>query len=273
MAKRQENPVYVGIDLNRPRSFSSLTLFEQCPRAFMFSYCMAPAIPTQDNAHAQYGHLAHTLLEEWARDEMLDADLAPEWEKRYRTIVTLPFPKSTAELEDRLYQAGLSYFSQFHGFGDEWDVLSVEERFHSRIDGFLFTGIADLLLRHRDTGRLMAVDHKSKSAASMKRDLNKCYKQLYLYCGMVREKYGEYPSVLSINAFRCGELYSTPFCLEEHRRTTDWATDVAAQILVESEFPRREEWYFCSFICSHRAFCRKDIAKNGVDGRPFGIDV
>ena len=276
--KHQAAPKYVGLDFQRPRSFSSLMLFEQCPRAFMNKYCTKPEVPEQENAHAQYGKLAHVLLEEWAKDELMDADLAPEWEKRYRQYVRVPFPKSNEDRERELFQAGIDYFSHFHGFGEEWEILAVEERYLSIIDGFRFTGIADLLLRHRESGNLMVVDHKSKTKASMKRDLDKCYKQLYLYSGMVKEKYGQFPSLLTVNAIRANDLYSIPFCLEDYRRTIDWATDLAAQILVETEFPRNKSWYFCNFICSTRDFCAKqkmqeNIENGDIEINPFGLDV
>lgn len=230
---------------------------------------MKPEIPKQENAYSQYGKLAHELLEEWAKDELLDADLPIEWENRYRKQVTLPFPKANEEKEKELFEMGKKYFSNFHGFGNNMDIIAVEEKYLTEIEGFRFTGIADLVEKHQVTGELIITDHKTKTAAAMKKDRDKCFKQLYLYSGMVKEKYGEFPKVLAVNAIQANEVSVEIFNAENYQRTIDWATDIAAQILVEEEFPRKENWYFCNFICSAREYCMKQQALEN----PFGIDI
>lgn len=53
-----------------------------------------------------------------------------------------PFPKGMAE---KYYLAGKEYFASFAGFGDNYEVLSAEEKFELNIGGNLFVGIADLV--------------------------------------------------------------------------------------------------------------------------------
>lgn len=243
----------------------------------MYSYCMTPAVEKQDNAFAQYGTLAHQLIEAWATGSICPCDLADEWDRLYPAVVTEPFPYAAAKGYDiRYFEAGRDYFANFSGFGEGWNVVSVEEEFFSTIGGFPFRGFADLLLRHEPSGELMLVDHKSTSAASIKKSAEKHTSQTYLYAGMVAEKYGQYPSILMVNYFKAGKSSIIPFCKEEYANTIQWAADTAAEISLATDFPRCEDFYFCNNICSVRNFCAQQkhqelMATGEID--PFGLDV
>lgn len=243
----------------------------------MYSYCMTPKVERQENAFAQYGTLAHELIEAWAAEKLLPLDLASEWERRYYSVVTEPFPyASSSGYDTRYYEAGKNYFNTFTGFGDGWKVLSVEEEFFSNIGGFLFRGFADLLLRHESSGELMLVDHKSTSASSIKKSAEKHTKQVYLYAGMVQEKYGKYPSILQINYFKAGQMKPIPFCKADYLATVDWATSTASEIAFALEFPRKEDYYFCNNLCSVRNFCTQKKHQEQIEAgliSPFGLDI
>lgn len=242
----------------------------------MYSYCMRPAVEKQDNAFAQYGTLAHQLIEGWAKGTLLPFDLGFEWEQRYPIVVTEPFPYASKGYDVRYYEAGKKYFDSFSGFGENWNVVSVEEEFFSTIGGYLFRGFADLLLRHEPSGELMLVDHKSTSASSLKKSEVKHSHQTYLYAGMVQEKYGQYPSILQLNYFKAGKPRIVPFCKEDYAETIRWATDIAAEISFEQEFPRREDFYFCNNLCSVRNFCARCHLQEQIDSGelpPFGLNV
>ena len=47
----------------------------------------------------------------------------------------------------------------------------MEDRFEIDIRGSRFVGIADLILRDRNTGAISVIDHKSKSMQSLTKDL------------------------------------------------------------------------------------------------------
>lgn len=237
---------------------------------------MTPKVEKQENAFAQYGTLAHELIEAWANNLLFASDLGAEWEHRYPAIVTEQFPYASKGYDVRYYEAGREYFDNFHGFGNNWEVLSVEEEFFSEIGGYLFRGFADLLLRNKDFGELMLVDHKSTSATSIKKSVEKHSKQLYFYAGMVQEKYGQAPSLLQINYFKAGKPWIIPFCKDKYLKVRDWAIETADEISFALEFPRREDYYFCNNLCSVRNFCAQQKLREQMESgqiNPFGLDV
>ena len=92
-------------------------------------------------------------------------ELAEVYTAEYDEAVKEYFPPFPRGLAGRYYDEGLQYFKSFDGFGDNYDVLSVEDRFELDIRGNRFVGIADLILRDRNIGLITVIDHKSKSMA------------------------------------------------------------------------------------------------------------
>lgn len=242
----------------------------------MYSYCMTPKVEKQDNAFAQYGTLAHSLIEGWANGLIFVADLANEWQRQYNNFVTEPFPYASKGYDVRYYEAGWNYFESFTGFGEGWHPISVEEEFFTNLGGYTIRGFADLLLEHQPSGELMLVDHKSTSAASIKKSAVKHSIQTYLYADMVAEKYGRYPSLINVNYFKAGKQEITPFCKAEYQAAVDWAVDTATEITFATEFPRCEDFYFCNHLCSVRNFCARCKLQEQIDAgeiSPFGLDI
>lgn len=69
--------------------------------------------------------------------------MAEEYEKRYEKSMCHTFPPFPKGMYQKYYDAGLKYFSDFSGFGDDIEILTVEERFEIDIDGYTFVGVAD----------------------------------------------------------------------------------------------------------------------------------
>jgi len=208
-----------------------------------------------DNAFAEYGTLCHNLLDEWANGALPAADLVGEYKERYNLAVTRPFPPFPRDMPQKYYDAGLNYFASFAGFGAENEILSAEEKFQLRIGAHHFAGIADLILRNRDTGAITIIDHKSKSMASMKKDMGTFRKQLYTYVAHVKEKYGEYPALLRFNMFRDGVFIDEPFSKQAYDETMRWIADTIDLILLEDEWLVSSSPYFCQFVCGVRHSC------------------
>lgn len=234
-------------------SFSKLTLYADCPYAFYLTYAVPDRDMFVENAFSQYGTFGHALLESYARGQLNASDLAKEWEEHYPDHVTASFPPFPKGFALKSYEAGLEYFRNFKGFGDV-EILEVEDKFRIHIGPYPFTGIADLVYRDSE-GRLTVVDHKSKSAASMKREQDIYRRQLYIYAEHVYQKYGEYPEILKFNMFKAGGEIVERFSLEEHRKALSWAQETIEEIIMEDEFPACPNSYRCQFICSVREIC------------------
>ena len=135
------------------------------------------------------------------------------------------------------------------------EILSVEDKFELDICGNRFVGVADLILRDRNTGAISVIDHKSKSMQSLMKALHENKRQLYLYAAHVKDKYGEYPSLLRFNMFRYGKWIDEPFNAEAYTEMQDWTEQTIQRIRAEKDWQVSSSSYFCRFICSVRDHC------------------
>ena len=74
-------------------SYSRVSSFDQCPRMVDLTYLQC--MDRVDNAFAQWGSLAHSLLERYFRQQVELWDLSGLYEKEYARAVTerFPFPR------------------------------------------------------------------------------------------------------------------------------------------------------------------------------------
>lgn len=101
-------------------SYSRVSSFDQCPRMFDLTYLQC--MDRVDNAFAQWGSLAHSLLERYFRQQVELWDLSGLYEKEYARAVTERFPFPGWKTAD--YERGMEYFDNFGGqLGDEEKVL------------------------------------------------------------------------------------------------------------------------------------------------------
>lgn len=128
--------------------------------------------------------------------------------------------------------------------------MTVEEKFEIDIGGYRFVGIADLVLRNRETGEIEVIDHKSKSMNSMKKELSVYRKQLYTYAAFVKQKFGVYPSKIRFNMFKEGIFIDEDFNEDEFHKTMDWIVETIESILLETDWMVSPSPYFCRFVCS-----------------------
>ena len=182
-------------------------------------------------------------------------ELADAYEAEYDEAVKHYFPPFPKGLAGRYYDEGLQYFRSFDGFGGDMEILSVEDKFELDIRGNRFVGIADLVLRDRNTGDITVIDHKSKSMNSMQKAQYENTRQLYTYAAYVKERFGEFPTLLRFNMFRYGVNIDEPFSMERYEETMDWIERTIAEIRAEREWKVSSSSYFCRFICSTRLYC------------------
>lgn len=228
-------------------SFSSISAYAHCPMMFKLHYI--DGIREDENAFAQYGSFCHQLLEGFAKNQIPSFALAEEYEKHYDESVTASWPPFPKGMPQKYYEQGLQYFEGFEGFGDRYEVISVEERFELDIGGYPFVGLADLVLRDKDTGEITVIDHKSKSSSVMKKDLPTYRKQLYIYAAYVKEKFGVFPKYLKFNLFRENEWVTEEFDEAVYHEVMQWVVDTIDAILLETDWKVCSSSYFCRFVC------------------------
>lgn len=245
-----------SISSNFRWSFSKLSAFETCPYSFLLQYLQDPPLPQDNNAFAEFGTLCHELLEQYAKGELAAKDLCAEYEKRYSSSVVHSFPPTRGgDYGLKTYQQGIDYFSSFTGFGDQYEIVSTEDKFTLDIAGNQFVGISDLILREKDTGKMIVIDHKTKSESSMKNEIATYRKQLYIYAEHVHQKYGRYPDELRFNMIKPRTWIIEPFSIEKHNETLQWVEEMIDMISIETEYLEQPNYYFCRYICSMLQHC------------------
>jgi len=187
-----------------------------------------------NNAFAQYGILMHKILEQYEREELPLVMLASAYEGSYDDCVCKAFPYG---MGGKYYQDGLNYLRNFTGFGDQYKVVSVEEEFHTELDGHKITGIIDLILLDQETEEYVIMDHKSKSTTTLRGSYKDSILQLYLYSHYVNDKYGKFPARLVFNCFRESEMVGEPFNEKEYQRMKDWVNKTIYEIETATEWP------------------------------------
>lgn len=238
-------------------SFSKLAGYIQCPRSFYLNYVVKDSEGV-GNFFGEVGSWCHSLLESWAKDEIPAFLLAEEFEAGYDEHVKMappPFPKNLGATS---HDQCLAYFENFDGFGDEWEVISVEDKFILAYEGYNISGIADLVLRHKETGAIRIIDHKTKSAASMAKEINLYRKQLYLYCHWCKQRFGQWPQDVCFNMIKTQEMIIEPFSEEEYNKSMQWYLDVIHQIEASDaleDWPCNINKFFCGNLCDMCSEC------------------
>lgn len=218
-----------------------------------------------NNAFASQGTLIHDLLDQWAKGELAIDQLPAEYEKRYPAEVVESWPRMLAAkgYAEKAFNIGLEYFKNFDGFKG-YKIIATEERFKIDLCGRPFVGIIDMVMEDEETGKLIVVDHKSKSLTAFKKVEDEMYRQQYVYSKYIFEKYGKYPDVLMFNLFKENGLkQEREFKESEYISTLVWAETQMQKMeeydfvdwLVTKEVEPGKPDFFCTELCSCRKVC------------------
>lgn len=222
-------------------SFSSVKHFQQCPYAF---YCKYVEEQTEEeNAFAQHGKFAHSLLERCLKGELTPFELADVYVQEYAQNVTKQFPY--ANIAKSFYDKTLQYFEDFDGFDGE--VIAVEEKLETKFGDYNFVGYADLIMR--DNNGLYIVDHKSHAAFKSKKERDEYFKQLYLYAEGVKRKYGEYPYKLVFNMFRVPKMEEEFFLPSGRSNGALWFINSVDMIMQNESWECKPDAWYCANLC------------------------
>ena len=250
-------------------SYSQLSGFDECPYSlYLEKIEKNPTVLS--NGFAEYGTLIHDILDEWAKGIIDRDEMVPVFKARFGREVLTPFPRRLRDYKEKAFDLGVKYFEDFDSF-EGYEIVSSEDKFRNKICGRNFVGIIDLVLRNKETGKLVVVDHKSKSLATFKKEEDHMYRQQYLYSQYVYEKYGEWPETLMFNLFKENGLKKTrPFSKVEFDEVMIWANDVmermetydlfdflqTKEVQLTKKGTKREDMY-CTEICDMRAVCEQ----------------
>lgn len=144
-------------------TYSELDCFRQCPLKHHWAYRERWSKPPKVGSALAKGTLWHNVLETHYEQVRLGAT-DPENLRQFALDHYLLDPDTGAQDADQeLIEWMYSGYLEHYGLDDEWEVLGTElagqvplprERFHLRFK-------IDMLVRHRASGKIWLVDHKS----------------------------------------------------------------------------------------------------------------
>jgi hypothetical protein len=242
-------------------SFSRCHSFEGCRYEWYLTYLQKDE--SEQNFYAAFGHFCHEILEKVLNNELTEEDSLKYYIDNYDdNVLGYDVAENT---RDKYFYLGMSYFEtlDFKWLAD-YEILGVEKKCLFEIDGRKFVGYIDLLIRHKETGDIIVIDHKSgeypigKKGNVLKKKINdyESYKrQLYLYCQTVIEEYGVEPKGLQWNYFRDKQWLKLPFIREEYEAARKWAIQLIDEVYKEDNFLPKLDYFYCNNLCGFRNSC------------------
>lgn len=254
-------------------SYSRLNSFYTCPYEWHKIYI--EGVKQAESAQAQFGTFFHSILEKYAKGELDIFELCQYYEDHFDEEITCDFPPNKyVDMRQKYYEEGLDYLANINLNLDDYEVLGVERKVSFEIGGYNMVGFIDLLLRDKQSGEIIILDHKSakigvlKKGGIAKKDkahFESFKKQLYLYAKPVLEEYGIVDK-LRWNLFRDQRFIEIPFDRKEYEEALAWALDTIKRIETETEWGINEEMidainnekyppFFCVNLCGYKYEC------------------
>ena len=242
-------------------SFSTLHQYEQCPYAFYLKKIDGTEI-NEGNFYSDAGGYMHEVLEIIFSGKLPVDDAIPYYIENYSNSVVYETKQSTME---KKYNQAVDFLAAFDMTQlDNYEILGVEKEVHFELDGYKFIGFIDLLLRNKQTEKIIIVDHKSsdhflkKDGSPLKNqqaNFEAYSKQMYLYSKAVFDEYGEYPDRIVWNHFFDQQVTNIPFKYEDYCATQQWALNIIRRIYTDENFDAVQNYMMCKVLCGYRNSC------------------
>lgn len=246
-------------------SYSRLSTFRHCKYEFYLNYIIADdgVYLNENNFYAENGSFVHEILEK-VFNGILQVDEAAEfYVNHYEENV---FYKARKSAMDKKIDASIDYLANVDfDWLKGYEILGVEKEMHFQIDGHEMIAFIDLLLRDRDTGDIIVMDHKSGAypltkTGKVSKNYEKTFEgyrhQAYIYAKGIFEEYGVYPKVFCWNHFTDGGRFvEIEFSQADFDETMRWVRDTIDEAEREEDFPENREFFYCTQLCGFRNSC------------------
>ena len=194
----------------------------------------------------------HKLIEMYynglmTRDEMLQSFL---FDFQKEVLGDRPQESTVA----KYIQSGVKYIKNFEPF--PYKTIGVEKKVEFMVGDSNFVGFIDFI--GEKDGELYIIDNKSRdlkprSTRAKKtvkdQELDEMLKQLYIYAGAIKQKYGKFPKSLCFNCFKSNVFIEEPFCIEKYEEAIDWAGQNIEAIKDCEDFPPYIDFFSCKYLC------------------------
>ena len=241
-------------------SFSRLNSFYNCRYEWKLRYI--DCNKSENGFFGEYGSLIHKILEKYEKGELSLFELNDYYEEHFSESVPHDAPPNKyVDIKQSYYEKGLDYFNNIDLDLDKYEVLGVEKEVRFQIAGKDFVGYIDLLLKEKETGKIIILDHKSASIKILKNGkvsksdqehVREFIRQLCLYAIPIIEEYGHVDE-LWWNLFKDKNWLKMPFNKEDYDEAIQWAEDTLKLIEAEKEWlPNNSSSYYCNYLCGQR---------------------
>lgn len=194
-----------------PRGWHRIQTFLECPQRFAFGhpdecgdpsdpvYAALKAEPKRSARPLEIGSLLHLgLAQHYARMAMQQQGRSAEEYMEPLTAVRFVGGLQKSEYVEYVVECLSAYFDHYRR--EDFEVVEVESLNAITFGGYKLTGRLDLAIRHRQTGLVYVMDHKSTSRYSEAQRLAYSLSgQFHTYEWMARQKYGTAFGGMKIN--------------------------------------------------------------------------
>ena len=241
-------------------SFSRLHAWEQCPYAFYLKYIEQR--DGESNYYAANGKCMHEVFEAILTNQIPLDECTQCYADKYDLICETT-KQSTM---DSTYEKCMDYLCTIDGIDlEKYEILGVELKLDFNIGKYKFVGYADLVVKNKESGEVILVDHKQathfmkKDGTPLKNQLENflAYRhQMYIYCKGLKDYFGIDVNKIIWHHFKDnGELTIIPFEADEYEETLQWAANTIEKIKKDKKFLNKRSYVLCSSLCDYRNDC------------------
>lgn len=246
---------------NMTFSFSRLHAYETCPYQFYLTYLEHRE--QEQNFYAANGSAMHEVMEELLTGK-ITVDEAPQ---AYADKFELICETTRQSVMDATYEKCMDYLCSIDPVDTEkYEVLGVEYRLKFKISKYNMTGFVDLLIRNKETGEVILVDHKQAThfmkkdgVTPLKNQMDNFLayrKQMYIYCNGLQEQHGIKVDKIVWHHFKDdGAITVIPFRQEEMDEAIQWVVNTIEKIKKDKKFEAVRSYLMCRELCGYRNDC------------------
>lgn len=240
-------------------SFSSLSMYDECPYSFFMH--KIDNLKGDNNAYAEIGSYGHDLNERLFKQEITPEEALSECVDEFDDHITEEISEAS---KDKKFMALCDYLEGFdqESMMTKYEVVAVEQKMRWKIGKYNMIGFIDLILKDKETGETLLVDHKSsghflkkdgKPLKNMEESLERYKKQMYMYADAMKKILGYYPNKIVWNHFLDGGQWTViDFNLAELDATLQWIKKCIQRIYKDSEFKAVKSYVRCYQLCNYR---------------------
>lgn len=241
-------------------SFSRIHAWEQCPYSFYLKYIEKR--DGESNYYASNGKCMHEVFEAILTDKITLDECTRFYADNYELICE----KTKQSTMDSTYEKCMDYLCSIDGIDlEKYEIIGVELKLDFKIGKYKFVGYADLVVKNKESGEIILVDHKQathfmkKDGTPLKNQLENflAYRhQMYIYCKGLQECLDIKVNKIVWHHFKDdGALTIIPFVEEEYKETMQWVIDTIEKIKKDKTFANKSSYVMCSSLCDYRNDC------------------